>query len=486
MEIILKRKIPVKSYETIMELAINSDEHRFYLRVLELAQESGFIDQKMVNEKLLFRNADNVMGKRVLELLDRLGFIEGSQFNYNLSSNGQAFRQKNYHNRRDKSSKDYELLKILQDTGYINITGSSNGNYSFEGTQEGNLFFDTELPRQPTSEKKERVFKSLEMKGILEINDTKKATHSINLRYMLTNVGKNAVNIGIVKIPEEGYFVINTTEDPLISEIIIGYNRSTGTSSKDFIHYSNNHNNYKNKHESKTDNPKWMKNLQDELRKKPKIIKLIAQNYEEIQINKIGDEVSFIKSRLNVFISLKIPMHGNVVMTLKSGKNEFIVKHDLGIKFDHVLKELLDEKLKDVEFISDEPTLFVAYDELKSSEKNSFIRSILIEKPEIEGYGVFDNVYLSNLKIAPKTVEDAKLWTNWIIEDQIKYYVDESEYTKIRSECANKFQDNFQPDEIISMLPCFEDFVHTLSNQRENSPHKYWFVTAPQFLTTKR
>lgn len=484
MKIILKRKIPVKSYETIMELAINSDEHRFYLRVLELAQESGFINQKMVNEKLLFRNADNVMGKRVLELLDKLGFIEGKfHFNYNLSSIGQLLRARYYN--KNKSSTDYELLEILQDAGYVKITESNNGNYSFERTEEGDSFFDNEFPKQSISEKEERVFELLKMKGILEINESKKATHSINLRYMLTSIGNHTVSIGIVRIPEEGFFVINTTEDPLISEKIIGYSRSISNSSNEFQKYSRN-NNDKNKQENKIATPKLIKNLQDELRKSPKIIKLIAQNYEEIQINKIGDEVSSIKPRLNVFISLKISMYGNVEMTLKSKNKEFIVKNDLDLKFDYVLEKLLDEKFKDIEFISREPMLLVAYDELKSSEKNSFIRSILIKKPEIEDYGIFDDVYLSNLKIAPKTVEDAKLWTNWIIEDQIKYYVDESEYTKIRSECANKFQDNFQPDEIISMLPCFEDFVHTLSNQRENSPHKYWFVTAPQFLTTKR
>lgn len=96
MEIILKRNIDVKSYDALATIGVESEKHAFLLRALELAHEQELvysnIDHRMINEKLIMRPAEHVMGKRILELLLNDGFIEAVNNTVNDDKNRKEYR----------------------------------------------------------------------------------------------------------------------------------------------------------------------------------------------------------------------------------------------------------------------------------------------------------------------------------------------------------------------------------------------------------
>lgn len=488
MDIILTRNIQVKSYQALMKLGLASNEHKFYIRVLELAHEAGYINQRIINEKLLFRNAEHVMGKRILELLERLELIERIEtFSYETTRNWINLRAIFFRNYQRQE--DYDVLKLLQSVGYYETVNPGKYLDKFQGTEAGRFFFEGDWPREAKSQEEETFFEKLVKLGFLVRTEAKNVQKLLNFNYKLTDNGKYTIDEGIVRIPEEGYFTIHTTEDTLISERIIGYDRPADDISTEFNEVTKKNKNPMEKQHDNFVSPAWVKSLQKEIFKKPPIIRLVAQNFDEIQVYGIGDKLLATKTRFIVSISLKASVYGNIELKMRSSKSEnkeITIKHSLNLKYKNVLASLLKEAYEDIIFINNEPTLLVTYNELKQTEKNSFLKRIFIEKPKIEMYGEFNDCYLNNLRISPKTVEDAALWVKWLIEEQIRYYLDESEYIKIRNECIAKFQERFQLTEIIPMVPTFEEFLHDFTNRREKNSSKYWYVAAPHFLTMRR
>jgi predicted transcriptional regulator len=470
-----------------MKLGLTSNEHQFYIRVLEIAQETGSLTQKMINEKLLFRNADHVMGKRILEILEKLDLIQGKErFSYDISNKGRIARSTYYHVNR--SSEDIHLLKLLENTGLLKINGNKGSKYYFEKTKEGDDFFNSKWPRVAKSDEEESILETFSLYDLFVKIGAKKVRQSPTVIYKLTDTGKYILDSGIVRIPEEGYFIIHTTEDPLVPERIIGYDRPKSNSSREFQEVRGKGIDEKGKHESKIASPKWVTDLQKELQQKPKNIKLVAQNYEDIQIYEIGDELSISKAKLNPSITLNVPLYGNLELILnipKSQNKDFIVQHTLNLGYHEILADILKGSNSDIMFLSDEPTFLATYSDLKPIEKITFRKKIEIKKPAISGYGEFDDVYL-NMLITPKIVEDAVLWINWLVEEQVDHYVDEKEYLKIINKCVDSFKERFEPEMIIQMLSTFEDFMHNIADHRHENPRKYWYVTTPQILTIRR
>lgn len=87
MNIELKRKVHVDSYEAIMQIGIESDRDDI-LAVLELGRNRQ-INPIMVNEELLFRPENSSHGRRVLEVIESYGLItKSSSGGYDLTPAG--------------------------------------------------------------------------------------------------------------------------------------------------------------------------------------------------------------------------------------------------------------------------------------------------------------------------------------------------------------------------------------------------------------
>lgn len=88
MNIELKRKVHVYSYEAIMDIGIESDRDDI-LAVLELGRGRQ-INPQMVNGELLSRPGDSSHGRRILEVIDSYGLIkEDYSNNYELTDAGE-------------------------------------------------------------------------------------------------------------------------------------------------------------------------------------------------------------------------------------------------------------------------------------------------------------------------------------------------------------------------------------------------------------
>lgn len=88
MNIELKRKVHVYSYEAIMDIGIESDRDDI-LAVLELGKARQ-INPQMVNKELLVRTENSSHGRRILEVIDSYGLIKKAYSNnYELTDAGE-------------------------------------------------------------------------------------------------------------------------------------------------------------------------------------------------------------------------------------------------------------------------------------------------------------------------------------------------------------------------------------------------------------
>ena len=71
LEIILKRKLKIITYEAQMKIGLQENKERnIYLPFLKLASEfNGILSAKVINERLFFCPADNIRGKRMISYL---------------------------------------------------------------------------------------------------------------------------------------------------------------------------------------------------------------------------------------------------------------------------------------------------------------------------------------------------------------------------------------------------------------------------------
>ncbi|MBP2133977.1 hypothetical protein J2128_001943 [Methanomicrobium sp. W14] len=523
MEIKLERNISVKSYEAIMEIASFNKDYDFLLPVLKLEEEGG-ITAEQINTKLLNKIPNHIMGKRLLDRIEQYKLIEkGSSLikkesdrieqnslseylTYYLSSRGERLlnllKGKNFWD--TYYDVDEDLLKSLFEMGLLNPALVGAGSCSKTKKCESLLLHS--WPYTPKDKEENQIFISLESMGFLEKNEQNSSNISFDYNknqdynYTLTEIGRKALEIGKIPIPEKGLFVIYTTEDSLFREKMIACEPKSENKRKDFKEksskYSQNDNQKNNTQKSK--NPEWLKQIIKSLQNSPKIIELDAQNREEIQLINIEGEVNnseqIKKISINLILSSKqSPQMEVYTSTSDKRKNptkeiKSLCQPVINLSLLEILKKMVAEHASDIIEFENEPALLIKFSEIKNnpSEINSGKKSLKIKSPAIEGFGTFNDVSIQNIKILPKTLEDAISWSNYLISSSINYYIDRDSYNALCEKVIQRFKERFEHHELMNGVHSYDELKSEIIEAKDKNRQKYWYFTAPEILTFKR
>lgn len=500
-DVILKRRINIESYEALMDVGRFKDEYKFLLPVLALSDEGGITDE-LVNTRLFDASEDDPRGKRLLEVMVGCRLIEktGSEgvstnehsdhIGYRFTERGQLVRESlqrgQYGGLHEGLLLDLSRLHILQriTRGFLAMSVEHSLDHLGEEifmSVGGNL---PELPQDVASE--------LVRLGIIEpqLNQSRSSATSY---YEPTETGRWALQEGQVPVPEKGVFILTGTTDPLFAEPVIACRPKEGgkETRQEFdriVQSSRNGGKSPDKSQRQEGNTSaWF----DELRKAtPKVLTLAAQNCEPIQITDIDEKISPVQpeGRISVHLRLSLGSTPEMAVIRSDGKKErkTVAETAFNLTLMDLMKCLFRERQYDFVECGNAPALLVSYEEVKDnpSEINSMRRTAAVRAPEIQGFGRFDDVTVSDLPLLPQTLEDAGNWVRDCLINGITTYTDETSYSQICDREAARFSERFDPDRVKSRLPTYQEMRVIVKERRETDPDKYWFVTVPALLTS--
>jgi DNA-binding PadR family transcriptional regulator len=500
MDVILKRGINVESYEALMDVGRFKDEYKFLLPVLALSEEGGITDD-LVNTRLFGVSEDDPRGRRLLETMVGYRLIEkkglkgvstnehSDHIGYRFTERGQLIRERlqqgQYSGFHEELLQELSRLQILQRTTYgflelrVEYSLDHLGKKIFLSIG-GNL---PELPQDVASELVEL--------GILEPlrNQSRSSATSY---YELTETGRRALQEGQVPVPEKGVYVLTGTTDPLFVEPVIACRpkeggREIGQEFDRIAQLS------RNKGKSQGVGKKQKKNIPvwlDELRRAtPRVLTLAAQDRELIQIIGIDENINQVqpgdKISVNLRFSLRPTPEMAVIRSDRKKERKTVVETAFDLTLMDVMRCLFREKQYDFVECGNAPALLVAYEEVMGnpSEINRMLRTTTVHAPEIQGFGRFDDVIVSDLPLLPRTLEDAGNWARDCVINGITTYTDETSYNQLCDREVVRFSERFAPDQVKSRLPTYQEMVTIVKERRETDPNKYWFATAPMLLS---
>jgi len=497
-EITLKRNINVESYEALMDVWRSKDEYKFLLPVLALSEEGGITDE-LVNTRLFGVSEDDPRGRRLLEVMEGYRLIEkassrgvltnehSDHMGYRFTERGQLIRehlqQGQYGGLYEELLQDLSRLQILQRTtrGFLDLKVEYSLNHLGK-----EIFMSAGgiLPELPLG-----VASELETLGIIEPQQNQSTSSAY---YELTETGRRALQEDKVLVPERGVFTLTGTTDPLFVEPVIDCQPKEGgkDARQEFDRivkssWNGGKNQGKNQ-DQKLNTPVWFDKLR---RATPKVLTLAAQDREIIQITDIDEKTNPVQTggRISVNVRCSLRSAPEMEVITISGKKEkkTAAETTFNLTLMDIMGCLFHAKQHDLFECGDVPTLLVAYDEVKGSpsEINHMRRTTTVRTPEIQGFGRFEDVTVSDLPLLPRTLEDAGSWVRDCLINGITTYTDEISYNQICDRESTRFSERFDPEQVKSRLPTYQDMRVIVKERREADPDRYWFVTAPALLT---
>ena len=461
MKIILKRAVPIVAFKAVMEIGEIKKDYDFYLSVLELEEEFNEITPALVNEHLLQRNPNDVIGNRIVKMmvLFRLLTALSSDDNLQITPKGEEFIQnlrKGHYNLIEN-----DLKNTLVNNGVLlNI----NGNYSPNGNNPFSLIHDIEF---------NKVIR-LEFKEVYDFLESQKYIIPQTFRFKMTDIGRVALESEKVPIAQSSSYTIYTTEDPVFDDNhIIAYEP---------IHL--NERDWNNKESNVIKKPDWLDDLIGVLRGSPKIFQLAAQNLDEIYLYGIFGEIFPSSKKINVNISITLSNENKPELKIireKFKPNPF--EHKINLTISEAIKIIQKIIPFEITQVDDKYALLVSYKAIKSNKwKNNRTIDYPLKNIEFPSLGQFDEVIIENIGLLPKTEDDAVDWAKDLVSDKLTYYFSEDTYDNVTKEVSEKFSHRFP---VQSRLPSFTDFVSEIASRKNTDPKIFWFANAPKCLTIR-
>lgn len=336
-----------------------------------------------------------------------------------------------------------------------------------------------------------RILVSLEQFRLLEKTGNNSGTDRDDIeKYNLTESGRWAIEHEQIMIPQKGMYLLYTTEDPLFPSHILSYEEQPDRVSDEFeatkervIRDSKNRTD--SRENTKPRHPDWLGKIIDALKKDSKIFDLPAQKNQEIHLINIEGEVFESPKTKSVRVRLVVGEDpSSNTLEVQSGKDETHTNHHpFTLSVLDVLKQIIQKEKNNLKKTDSGIQLRVSFGETDAQERKNFARTLTISSPTIEKFGTFDTTKIEHLPIFPRTKSDAIEWAHWLIVEEIQYFLTEDGYQDLVSDVLGHFSSEYDETDLKKKLPDFEKIKQELTDRREEFPIKYWYVTAPEFLT---
>lgn len=336
-----------------------------------------------------------------------------------------------------------------------------------------------------------RILASLEQFRLLEkTRNNSSIDQDDNEKYDLTESGRWAIENEQIMIPQKGMYLLYTTEDPLFPAHILSYEEQPDRVSDEFeatkervIRDSKNRTD--SRETTKSRHPDWLGKIITSLKKDSKIFDLPAQNNQEIHLINIDGEVFESPKTKSIRVSLVVgeELSSNLLKVKSGNEGTNAVHLPFPLTVLDVLKQIIPEERTNLKKTDSGVQLRVSFGDTDTHERKFFARALTVSSPTIEKFGTFDTTKIEHLPIFPRTKSDAIEWAHWLIVEKIQYFLTEDGYQDLVSEVLGHFSSEYDETDLKKKLPDFEKIKQELTDRREEFPIKYWYVTAPEFLT---
>ena len=290
-------------------------------------------------------------------------------------------------------------------------------------------------------------------------------------KYRLTGDGNMAAEEECVFIPERGVYRVWFTQDPLVPQKFLRYERKNdGSLIGDVLSTPPKNSKGRPKKKGKIDKtPMWVQDLSG------KELHVYGTD-EVVRIENVEAKCRIVTDpppRLSVNVSVEQFESIEVSLTSKKWKVDSAIDAP-PLSFDDIWNNLLGNKMARY-WISN--FLELNYDDLNEQEKLSFLRNIVIDKPTIEGYGTFARTELKQIPISPRTRQDAGKWADFLFEHSINEYLSRDSYRSKFDETKQKPAFYKFSDEL--NLPEQQALARKVRKENNQLPREFWYLQAP-------
>lgn len=153
------------------------------------------------------------------------------------------------------------------------------------------------------------------------------------------------------------------------------------------------------------------------------------------------------------------------------------------VPFQKIWFALLGPRTRDWEVTEDGARLRCAFEGegLTETELRAFHRTLEVASPSVPELGEFDPLEVEDVRIAPRELEDAQAWAEWLLEDRISSYQDRDSFAVLQREVSGAI-----PEFRVS-LPNRSQLVKRIRQRTGRGdtgrlPAAFWYIQAPRDL----
>lgn len=305
-----------------------------------------------------------------------------------------------------RASKRAELVPVLlraQERGQTNADDIA-----------AHLFFEARARRVVA----ERVLEIALAYGLLEKTQG---------RFVLTNAGHEAIHTDQVLVPERGPWTLWACKDPLLGCRVLRVDEWREPSAFDEL---------RGKARDIRPLPSWLNEVAG------KVERPCAGDGRSLRVDVLDGQGEPVPTDEALVVEWAVGA-GQLRFTGSVGAKEVAtdVEPPTPSRAD-VWRELLHGEGLWPSWDADRQALRVGFDDTEDTERETMTRSLRIERPQIDGLGVFDPIEVSGVKLAARSRSDAERWARWRLESRIQDYATERRMERWASEAKEPFSEH--------------------------------------------
>ena len=285
----------------------------------------------------------------------------------------------------------------------------------------------------------------------------------------ISEEGREALTDNKVFLNENGAYEFWVTFDPLLKQTILNI-KTISVYKKDNVDIL----------KVIEEVPNWIKYLEN------KKVELLNKNKDVVKINHFLPHIEQLRNNLKASIHFDIAPQDHLV------ESKLVVTGDLRknlseipqYSFEEVWSSLLGSESNKWDPIKS--VLLCKFDEVKENNSRlNFAIDKTFPSPIILELGKFDDVIVKNISVKPVNENEANKWANWILEQEIKDYIDEDFYLKLCNNIAAKPQFSDFEISFISQKELAKKYIIREANGQLKFLEKFWFLQTPLDLKIK-
>lgn len=293
----------------------------------------------------------------------------------------------------------------------------------------------------------------------------------------LTALGEESIERKTVPLPEYGRYRVLCTTDPLVpqrildledvpepgAELIVRERRAARRGESE-----------RNTSEGVSPVPSWFARLKGSS-------VLLPRTGERIRVLSIANRCIRSKVRTEERLTVRWTLYPDRESELRA---EGLAKWSLEapeVSHESIFLELLGDQRS--AWDPRRGILRCRFKEIDDAEKATMTKSIRIREPTLSDYGGFDDTVIRDVPIAPRTTRDAQEWAEWMLEHEIREYLDEDGYSDLLRRLESRFS-GFK----VSMPDrdkAARDIRRKATAKDGLLPPSYWHLQAPLDLGRK-